>query len=206
MKCVKSFRVCPSRQNEHGLCSCTMCSKVQGRCFKHYYSATTQRQRGEKATSRRNGKHVFSPHLVRLLPKSDSSCFFQPGVFGVERVHTIPEQEEDLHMKRGKIIFYLSNRNSDGGLWVSLPACCWRRSSLRALRSWLFLQRNGVTGVIAPPAGQRCLQLVLQISGLEVFAALTAAASSGYNNAQTKWQKLCSLHKKNKQLWLHLDR
>lgn len=95
---------------------------------------STKAEREKKATRRRNRKHVFF-HLVRLLAQSDSSCFFQPGVFGVERVHTIPEQEEDLHMKRGKIIFYLSNRNSDRGLWVSLPACCWGWSSLRVLRS-----------------------------------------------------------------------
>lgn len=36
-------------------------------------------------------------HLVRLLAQSDSSCFFQPGVFGVECVHTIPEQEGKIY-------------------------------------------------------------------------------------------------------------
>lgn len=134
--CEKSFRVHPSRQNEHSFFSCTTCNNAQGRCFKHYHSAI--RQKAEAKKKRRRGKETesmfffFSSHLVRLLTQSDSSCFFQPGVFGVERVHTIPKQEEDLHMKRGKIIFYLSNRNSDRGLWVSLPACCWRWSSQSA--------------------------------------------------------------------------
>lgn len=55
---------------------------------------------------RRNLTRMFS-HLIWLLSQSDSSRFFQPGVFGVEGVHTIPEEEPDLHMKRTKKTYFI---------------------------------------------------------------------------------------------------
>lgn len=144
----------------------SFCHKTKGRGKKK-----------KRATRRRNRKHVFfSSHLVRLLAQSDSSCFFQPGVFGVERVHTIPEQEEDLHMKRGKIIFYLSNRNSDRGLWASLPACCWRWSSQR--KKWSNWRNSTAWWPTLFTACTVRRSDVLQVSSLEVFAAQTAALSS----------------------------
>lgn len=62
---------------------------------------TEEKKRRETNRKKRLERRILS-HLVWLLSESDSSCFFQPRVFGVKGVHTIPEEKQGSHMKRMK--------------------------------------------------------------------------------------------------------
>lgn len=128
---------------------------IQGRCFKHYYSAITPVQK------RRGGEETESmvSRLVRLLAQSDSSCFFQPGVFGVERVHTIPEQEGKIYTWKGQKQNILFIKEIFWPLSESASLLLKVEQHPTAL-GFTVPFKNAVTGVIAPPGGHRCLGLV----------------------------------------------